>query len=264
MPLGKHVPDPAGRVPVQASQSESREMKFAPEPIDCSDCSVGPHSVYGVALTANPQVMSACRLAVKRFEPRHVLVPAGKLLETAMTLREGWACRFKLLPDGRRHILSFLIPGDAVLLENLLAPRFVPPYAVKALTPVSVCLFELGDYCRISTSSPEQRARLDSYTQQWGTHVSRRQVDLGRRSATGRVAQLLLELESRLAERQLVDEDGFPFPLGQREISDATGVTTAHVNRVLSQLREAGVIETGRKRLGIRDRARLRELGEGD
>lgn len=232
--------------------------------VGCGSCSVGPWSVYGPAFADSPKLVSEYRIAVRQFKPRQVIVPAGMPVESAMTLREGWACRFKLLPDGQRHILSFLIPGDTILLEHLIFPHFVPPYATKALTPVTACLFGLGDYQRIATCSPSQREHFRLCIQHYGAALHRRQVDLGRRSATARICQLLLEIEARLAERKLVDDGTFSFPLGQREISDATGVTTSHVNRVFSRLRETGVIQTGPKRLTICDRQRLKELGEGD
>jgi CRP-like cAMP-binding protein len=49
----------------------------------------------------------------------HLAVPAGTEIIRAdeenselYTLYAGWAFRFKVLPDGRRQILNFLLPGD--------------------------------------------------------------------------------------------------------------------------------------------------------
>lgn len=239
-------------------------MALTTDTADCATCVTGLYGVYGPTIRDDSDVVQCRRIAVKSFAARQVLVPAGQAVDVAMTLREGWACRFKLFADGRRHILSFLIPGDTILLELLAVPSFKPPYAVKSLTPVTVCLFDIQDYRKIVTSSAEQEAQFNTCIQHYGAALYRRQIDLGRRSATARIAQLLIELDMRLRERNLVREEGLPFPLRQSEISDATGLTTAHVNRVFSQLRRSGVIESRERWLVIQDRQRLSQLAEAD
>lgn len=231
---------------------------------NCDTCAVGGCNAYAPTYADNRKLISESRLSVREFDARQVIVAGGKPMASLMTVRDGWACKYQLLPDGRRHILSFLIPGDTILFEILILPSFVPNYSVMALTPVTACLFETNEYRRIVTSSPSQMAKFETIAQRFCTAIQRRQVDLGRRSAAARVANLLLEIEVRLRDRHLVDADGFFIPLGQRDISDATGVTTAHVNRVLGQFREAGLLRMGKKRLLICDRDRLREIGESE
>jgi CRP-like cAMP-binding protein len=58
-------------------------------------------------------------------------------------LREGWAFRFTMLPNGRRQILEFLLPGDPMLLPLLFVPQL--PYTVQGLTEATLCTFSLQD-----------------------------------------------------------------------------------------------------------------------
>jgi CRP-like cAMP-binding protein len=66
-------------------------------------------------------------------------------------------------------------------------------------------------------------------------------IDIGRRNAAERVAHFLLELGSRLRLVGLGQASGYACPLTQYHLADALGLSAVHVNRVLRQLREAGL-----------------------
>jgi CRP-like cAMP-binding protein len=67
-------------------------------------------------------------------------------------------------------------------------------------------------------------------------------VDIGRRSAPVRMAHFLLELGSRLRLVGLADRTGYDCPLSQYLLADALGLSAVHVNRVLRELREEGLV----------------------
>lgn len=67
-------------------------------------------------------------------------------------------------------------------------------------------------------------------------------VNVGCRDAAERMAHFLLELGDRLAFVGLGSKDGYACPLTQNLLADALGLSAVHVNRVLRQLREAGMV----------------------
>jgi CRP-like cAMP-binding protein len=86
-------------------------------------------------------------------------------------------------------------------------------------------------------------------------------IDLGSRSADERIAHLVLHLRSRLERRGMVRESAFSFPLTQRQIANATGLSPEHVNRVMGAFRRTGLIETQDRSLEIIDLAGLERIG---
>ncbi len=72
--------------------------------------------------------------------------------------------------------------------------------------------------------------------------VVERLVSLGRRDAAERVAHLFLELGARLKLVGLADGNSFECPLSQYLLADALGLSAIHINRVLRQLREDGLL----------------------
>lgn len=89
-------------------------------------------------------------------------------------------------------------------------------------------------------------------------------VNIGRRSAIERLAHLFLELGQRLEMVGLVSSTEFACPLNQYVLADALGLTAIHVNRVLRQLRERGLITVKDQQVIIHDLNALRELAGYD
>src|SRR5687768_6652583 len=56
------------------------------------------------------------------------------------TLLSGWAFRYKTLPDGRRQILNYMLPGDLVGLQGSVIGEM--QHSVEALSPVVLCVFQ--------------------------------------------------------------------------------------------------------------------------
>ena len=89
-------------------------------------------------------------------------------------------------------------------------------------------------------------------------------MSLGQRSAMSRMAHLFCELDARLGVVGRTSDDGYDFPLTQRELSECLGLTVVHANRTLQELRRRGLVELENRRLTIRDRRGLEGLAEFD
>jgi CRP-like cAMP-binding protein len=147
----------------------------------------------------------------------------------------GWTCEMRVLPDGRRQIFSFGIPGDPVLSRPVNAAN---PCAVVALTAVE-CIDVAQSLARAKEADRSEIWK--AMDQALALAQERRYEDiirLGRRSALQRLADLLLELHDRLDALGAVDERGFHLPLTQEHLADALGLSVVHVNRSLKTLEE--------------------------
>ena len=89
-------------------------------------------------------------------------------------------------------------------------------------------------------------------------------VSLGRRDARGRIAYLLCELLWRHKAVGLTSDESFFLPLTQMEIADTLGLTPVHVNRVLQDLRNQGLVTLRYGMLHLLDVERLQALAEFD
>lgn len=171
-----------------------------------------------------------------------------------------WAYRYKLLNDGRRQILAFLVPGDLCDVNIFILKRM--DHAIEMLTPGSVAAVSREGFSELTTKFPQVMKAM-----WWDTLVShsiQREwlLNLGQRLAGERIAHLLCELFVRLSCVGLTDGARCDFPLTQVDLADATGLSPVHVNRSLQQLRAMDLIEWKGRSLLIPDFDTLAEFGQ--
>jgi CRP/FNR family transcriptional regulator len=177
--------------------------------------------------------------------------PSGELF----VVRRGLLMSYVLLDDGSRQILRFLFPGDVVGFNSLIYPEACE--AIAALTDSVVCPFDKSVLGRVFVGHPRLAAVIFAVSQVERIALTDRLAALGRTSAKARVAALLLEWRNRLRRVDPNVGSSFQMPLTQEEIGDATGLTAVHVNRMLRQLEEAGLIAREGSRVTIADERAL-------
>ena len=87
-------------------------------------------------------------------------------------------------------------------------------------------------------------------------------VNVGQRSATARIAHVLIELFHRLKAIGRARDDMFEFPITQTELADCVGLSSVHVNRVLQDLRKQGLIRVNRSEFQLLRPRALKEIAE--
>ena len=83
---------------------------------------------------------------------------------------------------------------------------------------------------------------------------------LGRQTASGRFAHLMLELHERLARVGLADESCFAMPLTQEALADVLGFSVVHVNRTVQQLRRDCLLDVRSGTVVLMQRECLQDL----
>jgi CRP-like cAMP-binding protein len=186
------------------------------------------------------------------------LVHEGQTGHLAYILQTGWACSFKLLPDGGRQIIAFPLPGDCVGLRSVLL--HTADHSFSALTDVVVSSVEASQMMRVFNEFPRLGAAILWAASRDEAMVVEHLVSIGRRSAIERTAHFFLELSERLQLVGLATVREFDCPLNQYVLADALGLSAIHVNRVLRQLRERKLMTLKDRKVTILDRAKLNTL----
>ena len=152
----------------------------------------------------------------------------------------GWAIREKILPDGRRQIHGFVLPGDIFGLRS--AFFAVADDTVQALTDCMVAKITGEQFMQIVREYPKLGGGIFWSVLREYAILSEHVVRIGRRSALERIAHLLLELQKRLELVGLAGAGDFYMPLTQEILGDSLGLSIVHVNRSIRRLREDGLI----------------------
>ena len=190
------------------------------------------------------------------------LVEQGQTEQSAYVLSSGWACSYKLLEDGQRQIVDFQVPGDFLGLRSLL--MHVSDHSVEPINDIEVTEVLRNDLLGVFTQTPRLATAILLAASRDEAMVVEHLVNIGRRSAAERTANFLLELGARLALVGMGSKAGFECPLSQYLMADALGLSAVHVNRVLRQLREDGLVTFRDGFVSFDNYERLTEFAEFD
>jgi len=179
-----------------------------------------------------------------------ILFHEGSVPDHVYLFVRGMACRYKLLPSGRRQILGFLIPGDLCDIQFL--ARNPPDHSVALLSDAQLVKIPnrrirdlLADRPRIDRALALAALQEFSILREWLLNV-------GQRNALEKLAHFFCEMKIRLQSVGQVDaDDSFDLPVNQMTLADTTGLTPVHVNRTLQRLRSDGLIQLRHRRLQI-------------
>lgn len=169
------------------------------------------------------------------------LLAEGDAFDHAYVLREGWAFRQRTLADGRRQILSFLLPGDALGL--LAAEGYYAPHTVVAKTELSVARVKPTLLRDLPSRYPGLFRALRISLAQDAALLGEQVVRLGRLTAYERLAHMLVELWQRLERLDMTGSPAYHLPVSQAELADALGLTVVHINRTLQRMRADEMIK---------------------
>ncbi len=174
------------------------------------------------------------------FDVGSDMIHQGQTNQSAYVLASGWASSYKILIDGTRQIVDFQIPGDFIGLRSVLFRT--SDHNVEPITPVQASEVHQRDLLDAFTRTPRLATAVLWAASRDEAMVVEHLVDLGRRSASVRMAHFFLELGARLRLVGMANQTGFDCPLSQSLLADALGLSAVHVNRVLRELREAGML----------------------
>ena len=191
-----------------------------------------------------------------------VLSQEGDRPQGVHVLLEGFACRYKIVDDGKRQIVGFLVPGDVCDAHVCILDHVDCGVAVLTDSRIAVLPREALD--TIYAHQPAlTRALLwsslvnESVSREW-------LANMGRRTPNKRIGHLLCEMLVRLRSVGLAENDRFAFPITQADLGDTVGLSTVHVNRTLQELKGKKLIASKRWLFEVLDVERLIEFSGFD
>jgi CRP-like cAMP-binding protein len=199
---------------------------------------------------------------VKEIGAHEDIIKEGDRPELVHVVLEGFACRYKLLPDGSRQIIAWLAPGDFCDLHIAILGRM--DHSIATLSASKLALIAPESVIGLTQVSPNLSRALwwaslvdEAILREW-------LVGMGRRSADRQIAHLFCELHARLKAVGLARENLLVMPVTQAELADTVGMSAVHVNRTIQHLRAEGLIRWRGKMLSILDVDGLRAFASFD
>jgi CRP-like cAMP-binding protein len=197
---------------------------------------------------------------VRRAAAGAHIIRDGDKPDTCCLLLSGFAFRHKITGEGGRQVLSLHLAGDFVDLQNSLLE--VADHNVQMLTDGDVAFVPRDAIKELALSRSAIGVAMWVDTLVDSSIFREWVVNVGRRDARTRVCHILCEFSLRLEEAGLAQNHRYELPMTQEQLADAVGLTSVHVNRVLRQLGEEGLISRRKRSIVIEDWDRIRDVGD--
>jgi len=209
------------------------------------------------------QALANAPIRVVNFERGDDVFVEGDSQTSVYFCSTGWGARYKILVEGKRQIIDFLLPGTFFGSfsdedgRHTISARAIDKFEIAVID--DAVIHELGDHSqailsRIALALTEEETRLRE-----------RVVSLGRRTAEQRIGHLLLELHHRLSKSHPTptrEGDVIRFPVPQLEIADLLGLTSVHVSRTMRSMSERGLIDYNDDQFAIQQIDELMEISD--
>lgn len=190
-----------------------------------------------------------------RLSRRSDVIEEGDRPEDVHLVVEGFACRYKVIENGRRQILALLLPGDLCDVHVSLLKEM--DHSIATLSDCTIARISRPVIDELIEHHPRIARSL-----WWSTLVDegilRENIaGLGQRETIRQMAHLFCEMYRRMDVVGLVEDGAFDFPLTQEELGDMLGVSSVHTNHTVTDLRERDLAHFVRGRVSVPDFDRL-------
>jgi CRP/FNR family transcriptional regulator len=155
--------------------------------------------------------------------------------------------------SGKEFIIAFFGPGE-MFGEVAVFENKTYPASAQAASETRVLGIKREDFLSFLKNRPQVALRVISVLGGRLRDAQARLRDLAAERVEQRISRTLLMLSSKL---------GATLPFTRQEIADMSGTTTETAIRVMSRLKDGGIVRSVRGKIVILDELKLKLLSEG-
>lgn len=191
-----------------------------------------------------------------RNDAHQTLFRAGDPSMDLYVIREGQVKLTKTDIDGHQHLISLAGAGYLLGFDTIGHPRY--SYSAETLMPTVFCRIRHDDMMRVLTQNPRVSLNVLLAVNEQLAQARDLIRALGRNSAIGKIAALLLNLIPPPAAGRA--EKPKALHLSRNEMAEILGLTVETVSRIMAELNREGTVDAPRGRIVIHARKRLQTL----
>jgi CRP/FNR family transcriptional regulator, anaerobic regulatory protein len=193
----------------------------------CAACTVRSLSICGAL--DQTDLAELARIAHHvQLAPNEALFMAGQAASSVYGLTAGVARLCKVLPDGRRQVVGFALPGD--FLGTV--PFGCHSFSAVAIRSVSLCRLNREAFTQFIEQRPHFLIRINEFAARELMLAQEHMLLLGRCTAEEKVASFLVGWRQRLAQAGM--RQTIVLPMSRQDIADYLGLTIETVSRTLT------------------------------
>ncbi len=228
----------------------------------CNECPLRGLKIFRDFTPAELKFVDTFKTGELKLKAGGTLLHEGDVTDYLYTLLSGWMFRYKSLPDGRRQVLKFVLPGDFVGLQASVFHE--AQHTIEALSDAVLCVFPRKKLWSLYSSQPGLGFDVTWLAAREEKMLDDNLLSIGRRTALERMAYLIMHLYRRAKELKLVTDMAFFTPVNQQHLADTLGLSLVHTNKTVRKLHDRGVISWRDRFLTIKNEEGLAAIANYD
>jgi len=190
------------------------------------------------------------------FRKGDTICREGEKINNFYYLKEGLLKVYKTVDTRKEQIISITKPLDFIgLLSVFSNSNYI--YSVSALESSSICIIELDTLKELIQSNGEFAMTLLEKMSKMNDQILETRLLINLKNLRGRTAYIIL-----MFAKDIYKSKKFDLPVSRKEIAELIDMRTENVIRILSELRNDGIIKIEGKSIEIIDQKRLESISE--
>ncbi len=187
------------------------------------------------------------------------IVSEGHVMNGVYCLKSGKCKLTKLNSNGKNQIIKFLNQGKIIGHRSVLSDE-PSGLTITALEDMEVCFIPKSKIMEAIDSNPKFSIQLMKNISHQLNEANTAISNMAQKSVKERLANMLIQLHDTFGE----DEEGnINIKLTREEISNTIGTATESAIRLLSKMKEDGVLEIKGRRIKILNKQMLSHIADG-
>jgi CRP/FNR family transcriptional regulator, anaerobic regulatory protein len=204
----------------------------------CNRCPLRAMKTFRKFTPEELRFVEQLKVGEARLTTGQTVLSEGEQSNHLYTVLSGWLFKYKLLEDGRRQIINFAVPGDLLGLQSAVFGKMT--HSVEAMGDVTLCVFPKAQIWPLYERHHGLGFDVTWLAAQEKAILAEFLVSAGQRTATERIAFLLLVLYRRARNVGLVRKGSIEFPITQEHFADTIGFSLVHTNKRIARLKRSG------------------------
>lgn len=224
----------------------------------CENCPLRGRSLFLEFSQEEADFMQRFKTGEMQAEPGTHLLTQGEKSPQLFTALSGMGLKYKMLGDGSRQVVGFVMPGDFLGLQAGVMGEM--GHSVEAVTTMKLCVFNRASLWDLFASHPERAFAVAHLAAVEEHFLGDALTVVGQRPAYEKIAWAMARFFERAEKTGLARKKTAPLPFTQQDFADALGLSLVHTNKQLAQLRTNGVLSWQKGTLTIHDQDKLEAL----
>jgi CRP/FNR family transcriptional regulator len=208
--------------------------------VKCENCPLRKRDAFVPLSPAEVRFMQKFKVGELVVDAGTQILMEGSNTPQMYTALHGMGLRYKILPDKKRQVVNFVLPGDFIGLQAGLMSAM--GHSVSATTHMTLCVFDRHEMWTLFKQQPERAFDLTWIAASDERFLGEALATVGQRSALQAVAWALLTFLKRGDSLGLVRNGVMSLPYKQQDLADALGLSLVHTNKTLAKLRERQLV----------------------